>query len=206
MSEYKDYGFTSEKPSHTAKYLLPVILKMLTKKNTYILDVGCGNGALARVLLNLGFDTYGIDASPMGISIAKRYYPDRFFLQDLTKERIPEEIKHIAFNTIISTEVIEHLYDPRKYVLFCKDLLLNNGGGEVILSTPYNGYFKNLALSIFNKWDIHLNPLWDGGHIKFWSKKTITLLLEEQGFKVIALKGAGRLPYLWKSMVIKAII
>jgi hypothetical protein len=78
------------------------------------------------------------------------------------------------------------------------------GGGELILSTPYNGYLKNILISVFDKWDHHLNPLWDGGHIKYWSRSTLTQLLLEQNFEIINFKGAGRIPYLWKSMVIKA--
>jgi hypothetical protein len=78
------------------------------------------------------------------------------------------------------------------------------GGGAIIISTPYHGYLKNLALSVFNHWDKHHTPLWDGGHIKFWSKRTLTVLLEEQGFKVEKIIGVGRLPYLWKSMVLMA--
>ncbi len=52
--------------------------------------------------------------------------------------------------------------------------------------------------------DNHFTVLWDGGHIKFWSRKTITVLLEEFGFKILVFKGSGRIPYLWKSMFIKA--
>lgn len=54
------------------------------------------------------------------------------------------------------------------------------------------------------KMDKHFTALWDGGHIKFWSKRTLTQLLEEFGFEIIEFKGSGRLPYLWKSMFIKA--
>jgi hypothetical protein len=46
--------------------------------------------------------------------------------------------------------------------------------------------------------------LWDGGHIKFWSKKTLSELLKREGFEVIDFHGVGRLPYLWKSMVLIA--
>ncbi|RYG16437.1 MAG: methyltransferase domain-containing protein, partial [Chitinophagaceae bacterium] len=106
--------------------------------------------------------------------------------------------------TIISTEVIEHLYDPRSFIRFCKGILLNNGGGNLIITTPYHGYIKNLALAIFGKWDSHADPLWDGGHIKLWSKKTLTKLLTEEGFAVTDFVGTGRVPYLWKSMIVKA--
>ncbi|WP_439474444.1 class I SAM-dependent methyltransferase [Algoriphagus formosus] len=204
MAIYKEYGFSGgEICSHS--YLMPSLLKLLHKeKNKTILDVGCGDGAIARALMAEGFDVYGSDASQQGISIAQQQHPDRFFLQDLTKDTLPKGLQHITFDTIISTEVVEHLYDPRGYIKFCKDVLLKNGGGELIISTPYNGYLKNMVLSVLDKWDLHLNPLWDGGHIKFWSRKTLTALVEEQGFKLVQFEGSGRLPYLWKSMFIKA--
>lgn len=43
--------------------------------------------------------------------------------------------------------------------------------------------------------------LWAGGHIKLWSRKTLTDLLTETGFTHIQFHAAGRLPYLWMTMV-----
>ena len=77
-------------------------------------------------------------------------------------------------------------------------------GGELIITTPYHGYLKNLTLSILNKWDSHMDPLWLGGHIKLWSKKTLTQALRNAGFEVVNFIGCGRVPYFWKSMMIKA--
>jgi hypothetical protein len=77
-------------------------------------------------------------------------------------------------------------------------------GGYLVISTPYHGYLKNIALSIFNKWDKHHTVLWHGGHIKFWSRKTLTQLLQDNGFEVVGFVGAGRFPYLWKSMILVA--
>lgn len=203
MTEYFEYGFRNNESSHTHNYLLPKIIKILALyKSKRILDVGCGNGSMATELIKLGYAVYGIDASEKGINIAKRIYPDRFFLQDINSKTIPKELNHIKFDTIISTEVIEHLYDPKGYIKFCKDILLKNDKGILIISTPYHGYIKNLILSLFNKWDSHLTPLWDGGHIKFWSKKTLTQLLTEFKFSNIKFYGTGRIPLLWKSMII----
>jgi 2-polyprenyl-3-methyl-5-hydroxy-6-metoxy-1,4-benzoquinol methylase len=170
--------------------------------NKFILDTGCGNGSLAVELIKKGFNVYGIDASDEGINIAKKNYPSRFFIQDLNFDKLPPELANIKFDTILSTEVIEHLYDPRGYIKFCKNCL--TGKGILIITTPYHGYLKNLFLSLANKWDSHHGPLWDGGHIKFWSRKTITKLLNEFGFEVITFSGAGRVPFIWKSMIIKA--
>jgi hypothetical protein len=50
--------------------------------------------------------------------------------------------------------------------------------------------------------DNHFTVLWDGGHIKFWSKKTLNIIFSEFGFKKIKFKGCGRYPFLWKSMLL----
>lgn len=37
-----------------------------------ILDLGCGNGALVKLLMQKGFNSYGTDASESGILIASK--------------------------------------------------------------------------------------------------------------------------------------
>ena len=203
MADYKDYGFTTNSPAHTFGYLLRPLLNLLDKSsNKLILDLGCGNGFLANYLISEGYNVYGTDASEKGIAIAKQENPDRFYLQDLSTGKLPGGLQRLQFDTIISTEVIEHLYDPGGFIDFCRELLPK--GSELIISTPYHGYLKNLVLSVFNKWDSHHGPAWHGGHIKFWSKKTLSDLLISKGFEVVTFKGCGRMPYFWKSMLIKA--
>ena len=51
------------------------------------------------------------------------------------------------------------------------------------------------------KMDNHFTALWDYGHIKFWSFKTLRLLLEEAGFKEVTFQRVGRIPMLAKSMI-----
>jgi 2-polyprenyl-3-methyl-5-hydroxy-6-metoxy-1,4-benzoquinol methylase len=206
LSQYKDYNYYDNEATHAHQYILNPILELIReKKSTKILDLGCGNEALAINLIKEGFDAYGTDASEKGIELAKSKFPDRFVLQNLDHEDLPSALINIKFDTIVSTEVIEHLYDPRSFIDFCKKILAKNpSGGYLILSTPYHGYLKNLILSLAGKWDSHASPLWDGGHIKLWSRDTLTELLEEKGFVVTDFRGCGRFNYLWKSMVICA--
>ena len=205
MADYKDYGYTDTGATFVHGYIAKPMLNLLhpnTNKN--ILDVGCGNGSLVKYFVENGYNAYGTDASESGIKLASKFAADRFALQDLYNYDLPIQFEHLNFDTITSTEVIEHLYDPRKFIIFCKNILLKNGGGEIILSTPYHGYIKNLLIAVAGKWDQHASPLWDGGHIKLWSKKTLSKLLVEQGFTVTDFVGCGRIPYVWKSMIIKA--
>lgn len=197
------YFFKDSNNLITSDFLIPILekqFKALRPKS--ILDVGCGNGSIARHFLHAGYDVYGIDASVKGIEYAKSIFKDRFYLQDINDQELPLEIRNKSFDLIISTEVIEHMYSPTNFMRFCHCNLLDHG--HLIISTPYHGYLKNLALALSGKLDRHFTALWEGGHIKFWSEETLTKLVQSQGFKVVSLNGAGRIPYLWKSMILTA--
>lgn len=201
---YKDYGYQSNQPSHTFAYLMAPLRALLGPPGGPILDLGCGNGAVARELLRSGYDVYGVDASETGIAQARQEWPDRFFVVDLSCDGLPPEISAVSFSVAISPEVIEHLYDPRALLRTARHVLPQ--GGRLIISTPYHGYLKNLALAISGKLDGHFTVLWDGGHIKFFSKRTLEQMLLDQGFAPNHFRGADRFPYLWKSMLIEALL
>ena len=122
----------------------------------------------------------------------------------MTTGELPPELRKIPFRTVISMEVIEHLYSPRTFAAFVRSILEANGGGRFILTTPYHGYLKNLSIALTGKADRHYSALWEGGHIKFWSRRTLAILLREAGFRNMAFTGAGRIPYLWRHMVFSA--
>jgi 2-polyprenyl-3-methyl-5-hydroxy-6-metoxy-1,4-benzoquinol methylase len=198
------YGWKSETPPPSCGYLAPAILhilKALPVKN--ILDIGAGNGKLCEEINKHGYYVAGTDYDQEGVEICRTFYPHIHFYQ-YAVEDTPTELleKEPVFDAVVSTEVIEHLYSPHNLPIFASKVLKKDG--YLILTTPYHGYIKNLALSVFNKWDKHHTVLWHGGHIKFWSRKSLTTLLEKTGFQVVDFQGVGRVSYLWKSMVLIA--
>lgn len=104
---------------------------------------------------------------------------------------------------VLSLEVVEHVYAPRHYAQTLFDLL--EPGGTAIISTPYHGYWKNLALALSGRMDAHFAALWDHGHIKFWSISTLGELLREVGFVDIQFERVGRVPPLAKALIAIAI-
>lgn len=204
MAKYQDYGYASTDQSCAHKYLLPAIESLIGAPGGPVLDLGCGNGALANELLRQGHDVFGVDASESGIAIASSRWPDRFFRCDLTQEQLPPALASKRFSVIISTEVIEHLYSPRSIIRLARANMMPTG--RLILSTPYHGYLKNVVLASIGKMDDHFTALWDGGHIKFFSRKTLMALLASEGFATTRFIGAGRVPYLWRSMVLEAVL
>ena len=106
-------------------------------------------------------------------------------------------------DVVVSSEVIEHLYSPQRFLVNVG--LTLRSGGSIVLTTPYHGYLKNLALSLANAWDKHHTVAWEGGHIKFFSEKTLTAMLREAGYEQVVFSNAGRMLWLWKSMVCRAV-
>jgi 2-polyprenyl-6-hydroxyphenyl methylase/3-demethylubiquinone-9 3-methyltransferase len=200
---YQEYGFNTAAESHMHRRFMPHLLAFADlKPATRVLDIGCGNGATCGEFLRRGCRVVGVDLSEQGISIARRTHPSGRFEVIAADDAILKRLDEAPFDIVISTEVVEHLYAPRAWARGCFAAL--KPGGCLICTTPYHGYFKNLLLSLLGKWDTHANPLWDGGHIKLWSRRTLAKLLTEAGFIRIQFRGAGRIPGLWMTMIAKA--
>jgi SAM-dependent methyltransferase len=199
--DYKEYGYTDAQPLCSEAYLMPVVSSLLPKLPSpgRLLDVGCGNGHLIGQLLKQGWQTVGIDLSEQGIQVARKHYPAGRFEVLQADDQLLTRLGEEPFDAVIATEVVEHLYAPRIFAAGCFAAL--RPGGRFICSTPYHGYLKNVLVAATNSFDRHVNPLWDGGHIKLWSRRTLGQLLTEAGFAHLQFRGAGRVAYLWKSMV-----
>ena len=187
-------------PSHD--YLVPAVLEELASlelstDHKQVFELGSGNGSVADVLTQQGYQVTGIDASAQGVEQGRRRYP-QLNLQ-LGSAYDPLADAYGTFPVVVSLEVVEHLYAPRLFARSLFDLV--EPSGTVILSTPYHGYWKNLAMALTGKLDHHFTALWDHGHIKFWSIGTLRLLLQEAGFHSITFRRVGRVPALAKSMI-----
>jgi 2-polyprenyl-6-hydroxyphenyl methylase/3-demethylubiquinone-9 3-methyltransferase len=198
------YGWTDDTAPHSCAYLAPEVLALLSRlKVRRVLDLGAGNGALCQALRRAGLDVVGVEQDPRGVAIARATMPDvPFYCHGVEADASVLLAEQAGFDAVVSTEVIEHLYSPHLLPRYAAAVL--GQGGHLIVTTPYHGYLKNLALALAGHWDRHFTALWQGGHIKFWSRATLTQLLHDNGFEVIGFQGVGRLPWLWKSMVLIA--
>jgi 2-polyprenyl-3-methyl-5-hydroxy-6-metoxy-1,4-benzoquinol methylase len=206
MTEFKDsstYRDSALRGCHV--YVLPDMRRLCAglKPHSRVLDIGCGNGSLTREFARMGHHVTGIDLSRSGIEFARKSCPEGRFELLPADNRVLENLNESPFDLVYSVEVIEHVYDPRNFLEGC--FIATTPGGMFLCSTPFHGYVKNLAISLANGWDRHANPLDDGGHIKFFSKKTLRQAVLEAGFVNPNFVTSGRLPLLRKSMIVTAI-
>lgn len=181
------------------RYLVPKLLELMEihcPPGGRVLDVGCGNGSVANEVSGRGYDVVGIEPSEQGLAAARAAFPDLDIRQAVADVEKTSNLE--AFDFVYSLEVVEHVFLPRKFAQFVFESV--RPGGSVAVSTPYHGYLKNLAIAATGSFDRHVNPLWDYGHIKFWSHKTLESLLTEAGFISVDFHHVGRIPGLAKSM------
>jgi 2-polyprenyl-3-methyl-5-hydroxy-6-metoxy-1,4-benzoquinol methylase len=200
----ENYGWSTAAAPHSFDYLASAVEEELDRLGSKrVLDLGAGNGTLCGRLSTRGIKVVGVEYDAQGVDIARRSYPAVRFHQHSVEDDPALLLQHEQpFDTVVSTEVIEHLYSPHCLPQFARCVLKDDGC--LIVTTPYHGYLKNLALSLMGHWDQHHTVLWRGGHIKFFSRTTLTQLLEENGFEVVRFAGVGRVVWLWKSMIITA--
>jgi 2-polyprenyl-3-methyl-5-hydroxy-6-metoxy-1,4-benzoquinol methylase len=201
--EYQYQNFVSNPdPPHQPLYLRKV-LEFLGSDSSIsrVLDAGCGDGNFTVSLAASGYTMYGIDMSKSGIRIAEEREVGQFAVASLYEDLLRPFDVIDPFDAIISVEVIEHLYSPLTFVEQAHRAL--RPGGMLIVTTPYWGYLKNIALAVTNRMDGYLTPLWEGGHIKHFSRRTLTALMEENGLVEVYFGGddVRRIPYLWMGMI-----
>jgi len=105
------------------------------------LDVGCGTALMTRVLPDR---TVGIDLNPRNLNKAIQYAPGaRFVLAD-AEGSIP--LRDASFQTVVCTEMLEHLLYPERAVGEIRRVL--KPGGMLIGSVPSRSWIWKLrALS-----------------------------------------------------------
>ena len=73
---------------------------------------------------------------------------------------------------------------------------------KIIISTPYHGFIKNLLILLTGKFNKHFSPLWEDGHIKFFSKSTLVEICKRNNFTVEKISYSGRFFPISKSIIL----
>ncbi|HRY36384.1 MAG TPA: class I SAM-dependent methyltransferase [Candidatus Magasanikbacteria bacterium] len=165
-------------------FRLKKALKILKKTSTgeKVLDFGCGVGRFARAFRNQrpDLEIYGCDISERAILKAKGER-DGVIYDRIESDKIvcyPEEF----FENIFVFDVLEHAENPEAVLTELKRILKNDG--SIFLQVPCEGDFLSLWFwldKIGLKKDLTKKF---AGHVNFWSRKNLLILLKKCGFKV----------------------
>ena len=142
-------------------------------KNSILLDVGCGNGHFLNETKQLtNCQTCGVDLSKTAVKMAKDSYDLDIFCGTITEA----PFENNSFDLITAWSYLEHVPNPSEVLAKINDLLKQ--GGDCIISCPN---FESINAKLFgDKW-YHLDC---PRHLYIYSPKTLTALLEKNGFAI----------------------
>jgi 2-polyprenyl-3-methyl-5-hydroxy-6-metoxy-1,4-benzoquinol methylase len=148
------------------------------KENMRLLEVGCGEGFFLEQAKQYGYSVMGIEPNAQSSTRAREV----FGLEVLTKTLAEAKIDRDSLDIIVSLHVIEHLLDPAAAVAEMRKILRK--GGLLAIETPN---IDSLPFKILGKRWRQFIPV----HYYFFSKKTIAVLLERNGFVVSRIVDVG---------------
>ena len=122
---YLHYEFRNAQASHMHRHFMPKVFELCgpIDARTRVLDVGCGNGFTCGEFAKRGCQVVGVDMSQSGIELARKAFPKCRFEVASASADLLELLGAEPFDIVISTEVVEHLYDPRAYARNCFNAL-----------------------------------------------------------------------------------
>ncbi len=149
------------------------------------LDVGCGGGILSEKLKRLGANVTGIDASKNSIEIAREHAKKSRLdinYKCITTSKLLEikEQKTIdKFDLVIASEVIEHVYDRKRFLSDISNLC--RPGGLVVFTSINNSFLGILFGKYFAEDILKILPAGTHEVGKFISPENLAIEAENHG-------------------------
>jgi 2-polyprenyl-3-methyl-5-hydroxy-6-metoxy-1,4-benzoquinol methylase len=167
----------------------PDIAQLLDPFGKSILDVGCGEGALAASLKDAGAaHVAGIELDA-GVADVARERLDTFVRGDVGAVDLPFESEQ--FDYVILADVLEHLSDPDRVLERMLPLL--RPGGRVVVSVPNMRFFTVLLRLVFDRWSYTDAGIRDRTHLRIFTRRTPERMLRGHGLIVERLERNYRL-------------
>ncbi len=154
----------------------------LVQNSPRFLDVGCATGRLLQYLKSQGWMEQGVEVCSSAAEYGREKRGVSIFTGTLEQARFPDS----SFEVVHASHVIEHLQRPEEFLQEARRVLKSDG--SLLLITPNS---DGLQAKIMKKnWRSAI-----ADHMVLFSRKTLFLLLEKNGFMVERSKTWGGIPH-----------
>lgn len=127
--------FTGKVDREEWNRLQSMITSRITKGEKTILDVGCGNGWLAKAMVDDQTTVLSMDISSRNpVETLKRHPHSRH--EALIADVFHLPIAENSLDYVVASEIMEHVPDPELFIQ--KLLFVLKPGGKLIITTPYD--------------------------------------------------------------------
>ena len=100
-----------------------------------VIDIGCGNGALAGALARRGYKVTGLDPQADRIAQARETYPAAQFAV-ATAESLPLSSDPLPFDAAVFLNALHHVPEPLMTAALTRSVAALRGGGVLVVVEP----------------------------------------------------------------------
>lgn len=184
---FNKYIYPASEKVRLSKIFLPRVKKIIAlckkykiKKKPTILEVGAGIGSFCYLAKKSKFFSKikAIEPSEENVKFARKKGLDVF---EGTVEKFKTKKK---YDIIVNFEVLEHLHSPKFFLKSIKKYLKNNG--MIFLTCPNGMGFDIQKLK-------KKSDSIDHEHLNYFNPKSIQILFEKNGYKIIDVSTPGQL-------------
>lgn len=171
----------------------PYYLSIRTDIQPYIpqriertLDVGCATGVFSEMLKETRMvEAWGIEMVEECAHIAKTKL-DNVLIG--TFDEVYQQLPNDYFDCVFFNDVLEHMLRPEDALRKIKEKLASNG--IIIASIPNIRFIGALTEVLVKKdWKYTDSGIFDRTHLRFYTKKSIIRLFDENGYKINTIEG-----------------
>jgi SAM-dependent methyltransferase len=143
-----------------------------------VLDVGCAGGFLGEMLAARGYSVTGLDWPGTATSPAIQFHG-----ADLDNGL---GTLGGGYDYIVCADVLEHLRDPLRVLIECRERLAR--GGVVIASLPNSGHWYFRANILAGRFPQDEKGLFDRTHLRFYMWDNWVELFEQAGLRMVSVE------------------
>jgi len=163
------------------------ILALAPASPRRVLSIGCGTGSTESVLQQQGAEVWGIDVSADAVARARQ----RIHVAEVADiESDPlEQLETGSFDLVLCGDVLEHLRFSEHVLERIHGWLAP--GGHLIVAIPNAAHYSVLrTLALQRDWKYESGGLFDRGHYRMFTRKSLLRLLGQHGFAIDTVHGA----------------
>jgi 2-polyprenyl-3-methyl-5-hydroxy-6-metoxy-1,4-benzoquinol methylase len=157
-----------------------------------LLDIGCNDGSITKQFARLADELHGMDLEEENLEAAEAH-DVKVRIAD-AEEEFPYENEF--FDVVFAGELIEHLFDPEKFLARCHRIL--KPGGILVLTTPNLASLTNSYRLLLGWYPVLMSPFLSqgmGDHIHMFTVPKLREVLHIMNFDFT---GAGSNCVLWR--------
>lgn len=172
------------------------ILNESVCRNSVILDMGAGEGAMSQRLYDAGYKVMALDMDKYSFKAVGPEFRQMNF-NDLDQVNQFAEKFEEYYDVVLGIEIIEHIENPWSYIRLLKRMVKK--GGKIIITTPNTTSWLSRINFLFTGefWSFNNITADEYGHISPITPWELELIFKREELKNIKLYNGGHLPCLW---------